>query len=630
MGIATVAVYSDPDRSLPFVGEADEGIALGGESAAESYLRIDALIDAARRTAAEAIHPGYGFLAESPAFARAVLEAGLIWVGPPPDAIASMGDKLEAKRRAVTAGLLSLPTAELTEGAEPQTAAAEIGYPLLVKAAAGGGGKGMRIVRSHHTLSDAVASSRREAAAAFGDDRLFLERYLEAPRHIEIQVMADQHGNLVSLFERECSIQRRHQKIIEETPSTIIDDALRKRMGEAAVALAREVGYLGAGTVEFLYQEGEFYFLEMNTRLQVEHPITEAVTGLDLVRLQLLVAAGEPLPEEALAPVMMGHAIEARLYAEDPLHDFLPTGGRVDRFRFPEGVRVETGVEDGSEVSVFYDPMLAKIIAWAETRAEAGTLLASSLQRAVIHGTITNRDLLVRILRHPEFLAGRTDTHFLDRHPATELGKPLPSREEELLAAVAAALCDQEARRRRTTLLPTIPSGWRNNPSQLQTVFYHGSHGEIEVGYRFERSRGITVYVGGDLLYGVRLHRPSPDRIGLEVEGHLRWFDVNRVGPVLHVDGPAGYSRLLERPRFPAPSLEEEAGSLHAPMPGKVIRVEVSEGDTVEEGQVLIVMEAMKMEHTLRAPQKGVVKAVRTQAGDQVDAEQVLVLVEEG
>jgi propionyl-CoA carboxylase alpha chain len=629
MGIATVAVYSDPDVDAPFVREADEGVALGGTTAAESYLRIDALIDAAGWVGADAIHPGYGFLAENPAFARAVMEAGLTWVGPSAESIETMGSKLASKELMERAGVPIVPSVDLTGLDEEEAAAAAngFGFPVLVKASAGGGGKGMRIVAEVDDLPSAIESARREAASAFGDDTVFLERYLDSPRHIEIQVFADSHGETVSLFERECSIQRRHQKIIEESPSVALDEETRRRMGEAAVAAARAVSYVGAGTVEFLYQGGDFYFLEMNTRLQVEHPVTELVTGLDLVRLQLMVAMGDPLPDEAVNPTRDGHAIEARLYAEDPRAGFLPVTGTLDRFHFPpaEGVRLDSGVEDGSEISVHYDPMLAKVVAWAPTRHEAAGRLARSLERAAIHGSVTNRDLLVRILRHPEFLSGEIDTHFLDRHDPAALSAPLVAPPDAHRAAVAAALAAQVRRRGEAGVLATIPSGWRNVPSQPQLVTYDGPHGEVRVGYRFGRAGSLEV----EGYETARLVAATEGEVGVELDDILGWFRVQQSGSVAYVDGPAGPVRLEERSRFPETEAEEDPGSLHAPMPGKVIRVEVNEGDQVEEGQILIVMEAMKMEHTLRAPHAGVVSAIHAAAGDQVAAETVLVVVGE-
>ena len=629
MGIATVAVYSDPDRTAPFVNEADEGVALGGAAPAESYLRGEAIIEAARRVGADAVHPGYGFLAENAAFARAVIAAGLVWVGPSPEAIETMGSKLVSKHLMNEAGVPTLSSTDLTGLSEEEasSAASDLGYPVLVKASAGGGGKGMQIVSDAEALTEAVAAARRQAGAAFGDETVFLEQYLEAPRHIEIQVFGDAHGTTVSLFERECSIQRRHQKIIEEAPSAALDEATRTRMGEAAVSAARAVDYVGAGTVEFLYHESQFHFLEMNTRLQVEHPVTEMITGLDLVRLQLLVAMGEPLPEEATEPFRDGHSIEARLYAEDVEADFLPVSGKLDRVDFPAyaGLRVDSGVESGTEVSVHYDPMLAKVVAWGPTRPEAASLLARALERAKIHGLVTNRDLLVRVLRHPEFVAGAIDTDFLTRHDPAALGRPLVDAAGERMAAVAAALTSQASHRLASGVLATIPSGWRNVPSQPQLVSYSGRHGVVDVGYRFRR--GGTLEVTG--FESARLIDISPDRVGLELDGVLGWYDVASTGDVAYVDGPSGPVRLTRLARFPTTEAAEDPGSLHAPMPGKVIRVAVAEGDKVGEGQELVVMEAMKMEHTLRSPRAGIVGTLHAKAGDQVAADDVLVVVTE-
>jgi acetyl/propionyl-CoA carboxylase alpha subunit len=632
MGITTVAVFSDPDRHSPFVLEADEALSIGGASPSESYLSIDLLLEAARQAGADAVHPGYGFLAENADFARAVIDAGLTWIGPSPEAMAAMGSKLESKRLVSEAGVPTLSSVDLSGLSDDQIlrASGEIGYPVLVKASAGGGGKGMRIVVGPDDLLDAVAGARREAGSAFGDDAVFLERHLIAPRHIEIQVFGDMHGNVVPMFERECSIQRRHQKIIEEAPSPVIDVVTREQMEEAAIAAARAVGYVGAGTVEFLYDGGQFFFLEMNTRLQVEHPVTEEITALDLVRLQLLVAQGEALPEDAMNPAMVGHAIEARLYAEDPLHDFLPVAGRLDRFEFPTlpGLRIDSGVESGSEVSSFYDPMIAKVVAWAETRHEAAGLLARGLQAARIHGLVTNRDLLVRILRHPEFLSGNTDTDFLQRHSPVELGGSLPDQAETRAAAVAAALAGQAERRADSPLLGSAPSGWRNSPSQLQEVAFDVNGSVIKVGYRLEARGGLSIAIDDDPVAEVHLVEMTADRVGLQVGPQLRFFDVARTGSVHHVDGPGGYVRLVERPRFPVAARDDDPGSLHAPMPGRIVKVLVGEGEDVTDGQVVIVLEAMKMEHSLRAPYDGVVRSVNAAAGDQVGAGHVLVVVE--
>ncbi len=631
MGIATVAVYSDADRHAPFVSEADEAIELPGAAPADTYLRGDLVIDAALKTGAQAIHPGYGFLAENAAFATACAKAGIIFIGPSPEAIASMGSKVEARRLMLAAGIPVVPGEEIAglDTATVATTAARIGYPILVKASAGGGGKGMRIVRDAAELEKSMAAAGREAQSAFGDETLFLERYIEEPRHIEVQILGDSFGTMVSLFERECSIQRRHQKIIEESPSQVVDDVQRAALGETAVRAAEVVGYLGAGTVEFLLDPGgEFFFLEMNTRLQVEHPVTELVTGIDLVRAQIRIAEGHPLDPEVIGATTSGHAIEARLYAEDPRHEFLPTTGTLHRFELTEpetSVRVDTGVENGSEVSIHYDPLLAKLVVHAPTRDEAAGRLAAALARAQIHGLYTNRELLVRILRHPEFLAGRTDTHFLDRHDPAELGAPLADPASERMHALAAALAGQYDARSGATLLKTIPSGWRNSPSQLQNFSFRGQSGDIEVGYRFDR-RGLSVCLSGEPVPAV-LRSCSAASVEIEINGVLRAFATHQNGETWYVDSVLGHSALLELPRFPEAAAHEEPGSLLSPMPGRVVSVAVREGDRVTQGEVLVVIEAMKMEHSVRAPTTGLITSVRIEPEDQVLADQILIVV---
>jgi len=635
MGIATVAVFSDPDRDEPFVHEADEAVPLGGATPGESYLRGDAIVAAARATGADAVHPGYGFLSEDARFAALCEEAGLCFVGPPARAIAAMGSKLEAKRIAERCGVPLLATREVGDASPGDLDAAvrELGLPLLVKASAGGGGRGMRIIRRRAELEDALASARREAASAFGDDTVFLEPYVEAPRHVELQIFADAHGNAVHLFERECSIQRRYQKIVEEAPSPALDEALRERMGAAAVRLAREIDYQGAGTVEFLLvPDGRFFFLEVNTRLQVEHPVTECITGLDLVRLQILVAEGRPLPDEALAARRSGHAIEVRLYAEVAQRDgFLPASGTVHRFRLDEqpGLRVDAGVADGSVVGVHYDPMLAKIIAHAPTRTEATRLLARALRRMELHGVGNNRDLLIGILEHDEFVRGDTDTHFLDRNPPAALVAAVVQPEAERLHAIAAALAAQAERRTRAKVQRTLPSGWRNVPSELMRVELATEQRTLVVGYGLRRG-GAIVEVDGARVADLVVRRAEPDLVVLEHGSVQRSFSVHRVGDVAFVDGPLGSSSFTELPRHPSGEAALVAGSLVAPMPGIVLRVCVAVGDAVAARAELLVLEAMKMEHRILAPAAGTVTALHVAPGDNVAAGALLVVIADG
>jgi acetyl-CoA carboxylase biotin carboxylase subunit len=631
MGVETVAVYSEPDADAPFVYEADVAVPLGGAAPGESYLRADAVLDAARRTGADAIHPGYGFLSENASFARAVIDAGLTWVGPPPSAIDAMGSKLAARELMIAAGVPVVPGVDLTGVADDDLAATatRLGLPVLVKASFGGGGRGMRIVRDVDEITNAVASARREAASAFGADTVYLERYVDAPRHIEIQIFGDEHGAVVDLFERECSIQRRHQKIIEEAPSPYVTPALRRAMGDAAIEAGRTVGYVCAGTVEFIVSpDGDFYFLEMNTRLQVEHPVTEMVTGIDLVRAQLLVAQGQPLGDELRHASMGGHAIEARLYAEDPDHDYLPAPGHLHRLHVPsgDGLRVDSAFDDGGMISPHYDPMLAKVIAYAPTREEAAQRLAWALRRTQAHGVSTNRELLVAILEHDEFRAGAIDTHFLERHPPTALRQGHLDPADAPCAALAAAVAASADARRRTPVLRTVPSGWRNNPSQRHVRAYDSPFGELRVGYALGRTS--TFEVNGELLENVVVLSATPDRVALVVDGVRRSFGVHLVGEVAFVDTARGSVTLREQPRFPPAVEKAAAGSLVAPMPGTVVSIEIGVGDEVTAGQLLAVIEAMKMEHQITAPVAGRVTAVLVEVRQAVDAGAVMVVVE--
>jgi acetyl/propionyl-CoA carboxylase alpha subunit len=635
MGIATVAVHSDPDADAPFVHEADEAVPIGGAAASESYLRGDAIVAAAQLVRADAVHPGYGFLSENAAFARQCADAGLTWIGPPAAAIESMGSKLAARELMIAAGVPVLPAVDVSRAADDRLdeLVAGIGRPLIVKASFGGGGRGMRLVRDGDDLVAAVASARREAVAAFGDDTVFAERYVERPRHIEVQVLADAHGTTVHLFERECSIQRRHQKIVEESPSPFVDDRLRAALGDAAVRAAAAVGYVGAGTVEFVVApDGAFFFLEMNTRLQVEHPVTELVTGLDLVRLQIQVAEGRPLPSDVTSARLHGHAIEARLYAEDPAHDHRPSPGRLHRFGVPasRGVRVDSGVESGSDISAHYDPMIAKVVAVGDDREDARRLLASALRRARLHGVVTNRDLLVAVLEHDEFVRGDIDTAFLDRHPPGDLVRGVEGERDVRSAAIAAAFAARAAATRERTVLRHVPAAFRNNPSQLVERRYDSPIGELTVGLGWgARAR---VEVDGepvDVRAAAVTAADGTDVVSLVQGGVRRRFAVATYGDDVYVDGPAGCVVLRALPRFPSSAHALAAGSLVAPMPGTIVRIEAKEGAAVVAGQPLVVIEAMKMEHQIVAPAHGTVASVQVEVGQPVDAGAVLVVLQD-
>jgi propionyl-CoA carboxylase alpha chain len=622
LGLRCVAVYADADAHAPFVAQADEAVRL-----AQGYLDGPAIIAAALATGAEAIHPGYGFLSENAAFAAEVTVAGLTWVGPPPDVIEAMGDKLAAKRAAIEAGVPTLRSSDDLTG--DLAGDGEIGYPLLVKAAAGGGGKGMRVVESAGDLPEAVAAARREAASGFGDDRVFLEHYVARARHVEIQILGDAHGGLVHLGERECSIQRRHQKIVEESPSPVVDADLRAAMGDAALRLARAIGYRSAGTVEFLVDDAtrEFFFLEVNTRLQVEHPVTEEVTGIDLVREQLRVAAGEPLGYGQEAISFGGHAIEARLYAEDPAAGFLPAAGTLAAFAPASApvVRWDSGVEAGSVVSVDFDPMLAKVVAHAPTRAEAAARLARALERLHLGGVATNRDFLSATLRHPAFLAGDTTTDFIDRvAPATTLAL---AEGELARSATLAALWLQAENRAQAAVLAPVPSGWRIGRLPPQRVSL--AHGDevIDVHYQSRRDGSFALGDRGD-GGTARVHSWSPSEIDVEIDGRRTTAPVTRAGDRLYVQTVRGTIAFDIVPRFVVPGAAAPSGGLMAPMPGVVLDVRCAPGDHAEAGQILVVLEAMKMEHVVRAPVDGVVADVHVAKGQHVENGALLLVFE--
>ena len=618
MGIRCVAVFVDDDAAAPHVGDADEAVRL-----ATGYLDGAGIIAAALATGAQAVHPGYGFLAENAGFAADVAAAGLVWVGPSPDVISAMGDKLAAKHLAVEAGVPTLPSSDDPDDPE---AALRVGFPLLVKAAAGGGGKGMRVVDNPADLADAVASARREAAGAFGDDRVFLEHYVASSRHVEIQILGDSHGNVVHLGERECSIQRRHQKIVEESPSPVVDDELRAAMGHAALSLARAIGYQSAGTVEFLVDDATraFYFLEVNTRLQVEHPVTEAVTGIDLVREQLRVAAGEQLGYTQADVTFTGSAIEVRLYAEDPAAGFLPAIGTLAAYEpaaSPE-VRWDSGVEAGSVVGVSFDPMLAKVIAHASTRADAAARLALALEKLHLGGVITNRDFLAATLRHPAFIAGDTTTDFIQRHAPTA---PVIGADELNRLATVAALWAQGENRAKAGVFAHLPSGWRNARLPAQKVVLSRGEDIIEVTYQSRRDGSFAVGQGSTAW----VHGITAEVIDVEIDGRRATHRVTRDGERLYVQSTTTTVPFDTVPRFHVPGGELIGGGLTAPMPGVVLEVRVEIGDSVELGQTLVVLEAMKMEHHIKAPEAGIVAEIRVKAGERVDNGALLLLIED-
>ncbi len=636
LGIRTVAVYSDPDARAPHVHDADLAIALGGTTSAESYLDVDKILDALRRSGADAVHPGYGFLSENAEFAEACALAGITFIGPAPDTIRDMGLKDRAKDLARKAGVPVLPDARVS-GEDPDAWLAEadgVGFPLLVKATAGGGGKGMRLVTTRDDLVPAIEGARREAGNSFGNSAVFLERYLQASRHIEIQVFGDAHGGAVHLGERECSIQRRHQKVLEEAPSPVLTPELREAMGATAVSLVRELGYLGAGTVEYLFddQSGEFFFLEMNTRLQVEHPVTEEVYGLDLVALQIRVARGEALGLVQDSIVPRGHAIEVRLYAEDPAQNYRPTPGPLHRYAHGDGpaLRFEDGVAAPGEVSPFYDPMLAKVVARGETRSEAAALLARALETTQVHGVTTNRDFLAALLRDPDFLAGRTRTDFLDHH--ADLLDPPPGTPP--VVHLAAAVAVSVARRRAPDSPSTLaPPGFRPLAAELLTRrSWKDGHGEaVDFGYRIAGNSGDT-----DLILEVEGQRHAlalfdlrPDSVRVRHDGvdrrcEVAFYDDGSVW----VNDSGSQSRWDMPPRLPETSSVLAAAGPVSELPGTVVAVLVEMGQQVAAGQTLVMVEAMKMEHAALADTDGIVTDIHVAVGQYVEAKAVLVTLE--
>jgi 3-methylcrotonyl-CoA carboxylase alpha subunit len=633
MGISTVAVFSDADAGAPHVRMADEAVHIGPSPSAESYLVIDKILDAAKRTGADAIHPGFGFLSERAEFAEACESAGVIFIGPSPSAIRAMGLKREAKETAMAAGVPVVPGYN-GKDQDPKLLAdraREIGFPVLIKASAGGGGKGMRVCRAAEEVAQAIEGAKREALSAFGDDTLIIEKYIDNPRHVEIQILGDSHGNVVHLFERECSIQRRHQKIIEETPSTALTPEIREKMGNAAVAIGKAIGYSNAGTVEFIVgAPGQFYFLEVNTRLQVEHPITECITGLDLVREQIRVAMGEPLGRSQADVTMTGAAVECRIYAEDPKNQFLPQSGTLVDWHVPSSVdwlRVDSGIERGSEISIYYDPMIAKIVTKGRDRIEATQRMIYALENLSVHGVATNREFLLQTLRHPEYIAGKIHTHFIEQHMQGALGE---GTDATLLcdAAIAAALHGQQ-RRRDTAHVPAVRSGYRNNLWRDQRITFSAGEQRLEVSYGDLGRGGRFRAAVGDFKSEVVVVSREDAELVLQIEGVRRRYRVVVDGERVFVQVGGRAVALHEETRFPDLDSAVPEGGCVAPMPGKIVKVDVEAGQKVSKGQRLLVMEAMKMEHSITASADGVVEQVAVSVGQQVDADQVLVIVHE-
>jgi len=605
MGIKCIAVYVDADADAPFVKMADESVLLSS-----SYMDSDAILSAAKQTEAEAIHPGYGFLSENAAFARKVKNNNLIWIGPSAHVIKVMGDKLKAKELAEKSGVPTLPMAADLKDAK------NLGYPLLIKAAAGGGGKGMRIVTSPKNLKESVISAQREALSGFGDDRIFIERYVKKSRHIEIQILGDEHGNIVHLGERECSIQRRHQKIIEESPSPKVDPFLREQMGEAALKLAKKIKYCSAGTVEFLMDDntGEFWFLEVNTRLQVEHPVTEEVTGIDLVYEQIKIARGEELEFTQDDISWHGHSIEARLYAEDPGNNFLPEVGTLIAYdtEMAGDIRWDSGVEQGYKVGTDFDPMLSKVIAWAPNRIDAINKLARGLEKAHFGGVKTNRDFLISCLRNESFINGNTTTDFIEREKPS--GEQVLSENQIFNASAAIALWIAMGNRASDEVTDFMPSNWTNGRMPYQRIKLMILKNEIEIKYQLKRS-GLFEVMGTNC----KIHAVDESGIDVEVGSHRFFAQVTRANDQILINMPFGDLDAVIVPRFIEPGNEIPEGGLVAPMPGKVIEVKVKKGDKVKAGDTLIIIEAMKMEHSIKATENGKVTKLMVSLNQQVD-----------
>ena len=618
LGIETIAVYADGDANAPFVHAADHAIALQGQTPLDTYLSTEKILSACATTNADAVHPGYGFLSENAEFARAVQDKGFIWIGPPADAIEQMGDKLTAKTRMQDAGVPTLNAIPITSDTDALVAAKELGFPVLIKASAGGGGRGMRVVHNGGDLKAAIASAQREAKSAFGNATVFLERWITATRHIEVQIMGDLHGNVVHFFERECSIQRRHQKIIEEAPSPAMTSELRVRLGEAAVAVAEALNYSSAGTVEFLLSGEEFWFLEVNTRLQVEHPVTEAITGFDLVHEQLRIAEGEPLGYTQEDLNMTGHAIEARLYAEDPAQDFLPTSGTIKKWQPAPITRFDSGVETGTTVNIEFDPMIAKVISHGRNRIESIRKLTRALEQTHIQGIKNNRDFLVQILKTPEFVQGDTTTDFIERvAPCRER----PFELEELNSVlVAVALFSQHKTNDHNE--PDQPRLKSQLPAQHHAFEFNGQDYDVKCDLIVDQVYRVVI---SGTQFDAKVILMDDDFIDIELDNRRVRCDLYLDENTWYVHATSGDCEIRTRPLFSLQDTTLLTGNLSAPMPGKVLTLEVENNSKVQSGELLLVLEAMKMEHRIVAPYDGVVSAVHVSVGDIVEKDVLLV-----
>ena len=624
MGIKSIAVFSEADRNAPFVAQADIAVFIGESSPTASYLDQDKIIATAKKTKSDAIHPGYGFLSENVSFAKRCEAENIIFIGPNPLAIDAMGSKSKAKTLMQLHGVPVVPGYQGTDQSveKLKSEAIKMGFPVLLKATAGGGGKGMRIVHEASEVENAIHAAKRESKSAFGDDELIVEKYIASGRHIEFQIFGDKHGNAIHILERECSIQRRYQKVIEESPSPVLDDALREAMGNAAVNAAKALNYDNAGTVEFIFDDKtkDFYFLEVNTRLQVEHPVTEEVTGLDLVQMQIESAQGLPLSIAQDEVKGKGYAIEARLYAEDASNDFLPVTGTIQRFEIPkvDGLRVETAIESGSEISVFYDPMIAKIIVWDESRRAAHRKLQYTLRNLICLGMTTNQDFLLHLAENDEFQKGNYNTHFI-QNKINLNAIAQKSGENYAFAGIAACLSAWQKREQKRTLLKSMPSGWRNSFYDYQKEIYLIGETELIVKYRFQKEQ--FKFLINDNEYAVQLIETKNNDLRLEINGLQYQFHLAQNGNDYFIHNEDfGNIHLIEKERFPIKVAEKIKGGYETPMPSQIIKILVEVGQIVKTGDGLVILSSMKMENTIEASEDGVVEEIYAAEGSSVEA----------